>query len=99
MQPTREISEHLNKSNDDWTKLLKELKDVELNDEMREYDIDGVMDGEEGLIQVILDANDSVARLQVFALGGFEHDRLEWRLGPLKRHKPRCNLTNSKQLF
>ena len=52
----------LERCNRDWSNLLKDLKSEERNKEEKEYQ--RVADGSEGYIEVMMDANEMVVRLQ-----------------------------------
>ena len=51
----------LEKCNSDWTSLLKTVQGDEKTEEEREYD--RVSDGEQGLVRILLDSNDTLAQL------------------------------------
>ena len=52
----------LERCNRDWSSLLKDLKSEECNKEEKEYQ--RVADGSEGYIEILMDANEMVVRLQ-----------------------------------
>ena len=52
----------LERCNKDWTSLLNELKGEEHIKEEKEYF--WAADGDDGIIELILDSNETVARLQ-----------------------------------
>ena len=52
----------LERCNHDWSSLLKDLKNEERSKEEKEYQ--QVADGSEGYIEILMDANEMVVRLQ-----------------------------------
>ena len=52
----------LERCNRDWSSLLKDLKNEDRSKEEKEYQ--HVAEGSEGYIEILMDANEMVARLQ-----------------------------------